>query len=756
MDGEEPVLHVRTGAQGAGRTDENAHLALADLFEQGLFPLRILFLRGEHDLVFRNSQVDEPSFQIGLDVPLSGRRGRRVAEHELCGLLLGMLPPDLVDLLGADLHLAAFHGLDVRIGHVEQFRIETDFPAVVRDVEHVIVRRVNGSVAHQFGPFHQRVDGLFLRFGGFDRDGHHLAVRHVEVELVGGQQVRVVVERAHQLGKVMEFREPLLDLVSAAFRLDFDAFDDAAVRVGPAGERLHALRLEQVGSEVALHVVQLGHGIGYRRAGREHDVASMSCLAQVLALVEQVLAFLRGRDVHAGHADRGGDGEVLVLVGFVDEQHVHAEVLEVDPLLAFPAVAQRLEFAVDAHAVLLGLFDGFAEVLLHFADLVLQLLRGEVVAVRLRGLDAVEHLRLTPFEILLTAFGTDVHALERVLPDDDRVPVAGGDFGPEACRALAGAVGLRHGQDVRVRVERQIVLRPLFGQMVRYDDHRLGGPAESFRLVAGGHAGEGLACAHDVRDECALLGLQDPRDGLALVRIQVDVGADAGECEIGAVVFARVDAVEPFVVHVLQHAGAVRVGPHPFRERLFDGVALLVQQRGGLRVADPSLPGRVVRVGFGEVAGGRVERSGHDLERVASRSGAQTVFPDGFLVEFRSERRVDLPVAGRLVMADRKAPHAAVGDVGLLAEVECVDHEVADHSGRDPRGAEFRGDVVVGEAGGQRSRESFVQGLQALETVRVRRFGRMGVHPCVPAASPLFQAFHVDHLVQWFERLLVP
>ena len=127
-----------------------------------------------------------------------------------------MLPPDLVDLLGADLHLAAFHGLDVRIGHVEQFRIETDFPAVVRDVEHVIVRRVNGSVAHQFGPFHQRVDGLFLRFGGFDRDGHHLAVRHVEVELVGGQQVRVVVERAHQLGKVMEFREPLLDLVSAA------------------------------------------------------------------------------------------------------------------------------------------------------------------------------------------------------------------------------------------------------------------------------------------------------------------------------------------------------------------------------------------------------------------------------------------------------------------------------------------------------------------------------------------------------------
>ena len=396
MDGEEPVLHVRTGAQGAGRTDEHAHLALADLFEQGLFPLRILFLRGEHDLVFRNSQVDEPSFQIGLDVPLAGRRGARVAEHELCGLLLGVLLPDLVDLLGADLHLAAFHGLDVRIGHVEQFRIETDLPAVVRDVEHVVVRRVHGSVANQFGPFHQRVDGLFLRFGGLDRDGYHFTVRHVEVELVGGQQVRVVVERAHQLGKVMKFREPLFDLVSAAFRFDLDAFDDAAVRVGPTGERLHALGFEQVGGEVALHVVQFGHGVGYRRAGREYDVAAMSRLAQVFALVEQVLAFLRGGHVHAGHADRGCDGEVLELVRLVDEKHVHAEVFEVDPFLVVLAAAQRLELPVDAHAVLLCLFDGPVEALLHFADLVLQILRGEVVAVRFRGLDAFEHFGLAP------------------------------------------------------------------------------------------------------------------------------------------------------------------------------------------------------------------------------------------------------------------------------------------------------------------------------------------------------------------------
>ena len=278
-----------------------------------------------------------------------------------------------------------------------------------------------------------------------------------------------------------------------------------------------------------------------------------------------------------------------------------------------------------------------------------------------------------------------MHSLERVLPYDDRIPVAGRDLRPEACRALACAVGLRHGQDVRVRVERQVVLRPLFGQMVRHDDHRFGGAAQTFRLVACGDAGECLAGAHDVCDERAFLGLQDPRDGIALMVVQVDVGADAGECEVGAVVFARVDAVEPRVVHVFQHACARRIGPYPFGERLFDGVALLVQQCGGLRVPDSSLSGRIVRIGFGEVAGRRVERAGHDLERVASRSDAQTVFADGLLVEFRGERRVDLPVAGRLVMTDRKASHTAVGDVGLGFESERFNHEVPDHAGRDPR-----------------------------------------------------------------------
>ena len=180
-----------------------------------------------------------------MDVPLSGRRGRRVAEHELRGLVGRMLLPDPVDVLRADLYLAVFHRLDVRVGHVEQLRVEADLPAVVRDVEHVVVGRVDTAVPDDFGALHEFFDGFFLRFGRFDRDGDDVAVRHVEVELVGGQQVRVVVERAHELRQVMELRETLFDLVSASLRLDLDAFDDAAVRVGPAGERLHALGLEQ-------------------------------------------------------------------------------------------------------------------------------------------------------------------------------------------------------------------------------------------------------------------------------------------------------------------------------------------------------------------------------------------------------------------------------------------------------------------------------------------------------------------------------
>lgn len=484
--------------------------------------------------------------------------------------------------------------------------------------------------------------------------------------------------------------------------------------------------------------------------------APPALFAQELALVEQVLAFGRGRHVHAGHADGGGDGEVLVLVRLVDEQHVHAEVLEIQPVLAFVHASQALEPAVDAHAVLLRLFDGLVQASFHLADLVLQLLGGEVVAVRPGCLDALEHLPFAGLEVTASAFGADVHALERVLADDDRVPVPGGDLGPEPFGALAGAVRLGHRQDVRVRVERQVVLRPLFGQVVRHDDHRFGRPAEAFRLVARGDAGEGLAGAHDVRDERALVGLQDPRDGPALVRVQVDAAGDAREREVGAVVVARPDAVEPSVVDVLQQARSLRVPPHPFAERPFDGVAFLVEQGRRLEVLDPFLAGRVVGVGFGQVARRGVERPGHDLERVAARSGAQPVFLDGLLVELRAEGRVDLPVARGLVVADGKASEVAFGDVGASVDAERVDHEVADDAGGYPCGSESGGDVVLGEPCRQRGRESSGQFPQPLDAVHVGLAGRVRVHPCVPAVPPPRESFPADHLGQRPVRLLGP
>ncbi len=252
--------------------------------------------------------------------------------------------------------------------------------------------------------------------------------------------------------------------------------------------------------------------------------------------------------------------------------------------------------------------------------------------------------------------------------------------------------------------------------------------------MACGDAGERLAGADDVRDERAFFGLQDPRDGFALVRIQVDVGADAGEGEVGAVVFTRVDAVEPFVVHVFQHACARRVGPHPFGERLFDGVALLVQQCGGLRVPDPFLAGRVVRIGFGEVAGRGVERSGHDLERLrpapVPRPYLRMVSSSSF-----EASDVDLPVAGRFVVADRKAPHTAVGDVGLVLSpnVSIMKSRI---TGRDPREPSYAVMSSWVSRARQRLREPFAQGLQALQPVHVGRFVRVGAHPRVPPAPP--------------------
>ena len=330
VDRGEPFLHVGAGSELLGASHQHTDLAGPDLGEQPFaFGGVVARVVNERDLLGGHAQSDEPVLEVLIGVP-SARRGRaRIAEDELRAQARRLLMPDPGDVLGARLDLAVLQRPVVLVSF-EELGVEGDLASVARDPQEVVDLRRHVAVAYAVRPVGQFLHLLLLPVGDRHGHGHLLQFRQRQLDVVVGDHVGELLHRVHQLGEVLEPREPLLDLEAVAFGLQFHGGHDLAVGARPCGERVQSLRLEGSGREVALHVVQLAHAVGYRRAGHERDAASVPGLAQPFAFVEQVLAFRGGRQLHA--QVRGGDrhAEVLEVVGLVDDEHVHAQRFEFD------------------------------------------------------------------------------------------------------------------------------------------------------------------------------------------------------------------------------------------------------------------------------------------------------------------------------------------------------------------------------------------------------------------------------------------
>ena len=264
---------------------------------------------------------------VVLDVPAPGGGRGGVHEHELGAALgLGALA-DVEDVLHACVDLAAGKRLHVGVVlEVEQLRVERDLPAVAGDLEHVVHARVATGM-DLLAALHQRLDlgELFGRRGHRDRVA--LELGEIEVEVVRGHDVAVAVERAHELGEVLEPGEAAFDVQAAALGLRLQCLGDLAEGLGPRAEVRDPLAGQQARREIALHVVELGHRVRDGRARGEHDIAAAPVAAQVLALHQEVFALGGVAGLHARHR-AARHREVLEVVGLVDEYRVAADLLE--------------------------------------------------------------------------------------------------------------------------------------------------------------------------------------------------------------------------------------------------------------------------------------------------------------------------------------------------------------------------------------------------------------------------------------------
>jgi hypothetical protein len=269
--------------------------------------------------------------------------------------------------------------------------------------------------------------------------------------------------------------------------------------------------VEQVRAQVLRHHVLLGDAVRDRRAGGERgDAAPLpGLLPQVVQLGVQVGG-------PAGPVDRAGTGrrrrQVLEVVRLVDHQVVDAGLLERQRRVhVLGARDELLELRLTVRQTRLGLLER-------------RVLLGRRVSGRpLAGLRELLGLLV---DVPLDRGRRHGDRLERLLGEDDGVPVAGGGAGDEPAPLVPGQVVGPGGEELRLRVQLQVLAGELLEHVVRDDDGRLLHQAEAPQLLrAHDHLG-GLPGADDVVEEGGGL-VDDAVDGRVLVAVDLRLEPDA-------------------------------------------------------------------------------------------------------------------------------------------------------------------------------------------------------------------------------------
>ena len=202
MHRHKPGLHVGARPHFCGAAQQNAHIAGAHFGEQCRLFCFGIGIVDELDLVFRHTGGDQLFANIVIDVKISIVFGRRkVAEQKLGQLLVFALLPDLQHVLHGDIQLAV--GV-VRQHGVHQAHVQADLSAIVGDAEHIVHRRIHRAGVNLGGTFAQFLYHLLLEVGRLCHHGLKLCFRHRQMQLVGGFDVRNLLEHGHQLRQVEE------------------------------------------------------------------------------------------------------------------------------------------------------------------------------------------------------------------------------------------------------------------------------------------------------------------------------------------------------------------------------------------------------------------------------------------------------------------------------------------------------------------------------------------------------------------------
>ena len=154
---------------------------------------------------------------VNIELPVVFR-GRKITEQQLRQFLLPVVLPDLQHIPHTGIQFA---GRVIGQQRIHQPLVKADFPAVIRDAEHVVLGRIHSTGMHLGCTLTQILHHFFLDFRRLYNHRFKLCFRHRQMQLVSGLDIGHFLEHGHQLREVEKLGKPSACTVARALGLDF-------------------------------------------------------------------------------------------------------------------------------------------------------------------------------------------------------------------------------------------------------------------------------------------------------------------------------------------------------------------------------------------------------------------------------------------------------------------------------------------------------------------------------------------------------
>ena len=162
MNRHKPVLHIGACTHFCSAAQQNPHIAGAHFGEQcRLFCFSVRRMDKGH-LTFRHACGQQLCFDVIINIELPiVFRGRKITEQQLRQFLLPAVLPDLQHIPHTGIQFA---GRVIGQQRIHQPLVKADFPAVIRDAEHVVLGRIHSTGMHLGCTLTQILHHFFLDF----------------------------------------------------------------------------------------------------------------------------------------------------------------------------------------------------------------------------------------------------------------------------------------------------------------------------------------------------------------------------------------------------------------------------------------------------------------------------------------------------------------------------------------------------------------------------------------------------------------